>query len=256
MRALLKVTFLLSLLSVPARTPAQEATQVPDEADIPKPVPAEISLAGAERPDIARFLNVRSASAPSLSPDGGRLAFRTSLTGQPHLWVVNATGGGPHQLTFGESVTFHAWSPRGDWFVYGSDRGGKEREGFWLISPDGTRERELLPPSEAFRVFGGFTRDSRHIFYSTTQRTGVEFDIHRLDVETGEDVEVLSGRRGLYVRSIAPDGSRIILSESRGEDANDVLLFDVATGDVDILFAPDDRAGYVAFAWRPDAGGF
>lgn len=26
--------------------------------------------------------------------------------------------------------------------------GGNEREGFYLISPDGTRERELLPPSE------------------------------------------------------------------------------------------------------------
>ena len=256
MRVLLAVTFLLCSLSVPARTPAQEVAQPPDEADIPKPVPAEISLAGAERPDIARFLNVRSASAPSLSPDGGRLAFRTSITGQPHLWVVSATGGWPHQLTFGESVTFHAWSPSGDWIAYGSDRGGNEREGFWLISPDGTKERELLAPSESFRVFGGFTRDGRHIFYSTTQRTGVEFDIHRVEVETGEDVEVLSGRRGLYVRSIAPDGSRVLLSESRGEDANDVLLFDVATGDVDTLFAPDDRAGYVAFAWQPDAGGF
>ena len=82
MRALLAVMFLLCSLSMPARTPAQEVAQPPDEADIPKPVPAEISLAGAERPDIARFLNVRSASAPSLSPDGGQLAFRTSLTTQ------------------------------------------------------------------------------------------------------------------------------------------------------------------------------
>jgi hypothetical protein len=113
----------------------------------------------------------------------------------------------------------------------------------------------LLAPSESFRVFGGFTRDGRHIFYSTTQRTGVEFDIHRVEVETGEDVEVLSGRRGLYVGRSLPTVP-MLLSESRGEDANDVLLFDVATGDVDTLFAPDDRAGYVAFAWQPDAGGF
>jgi len=256
MRTLLAALAILCSLSVPARSLAQEVTPPPDEGDIPEPVPAEISLAGAERPDISRFLNVRSAFAPSLSPDGGQLAFRTSITGKPQLWVVDATGGWPHQLTFGESVTFHAWSPAGDWIAYGSDRAGNEREGFWLISPDGTVERELLPPAEAFRVFGGFTRDGRHILYSTTERTGLEFDIHRIDVETGEDVAILLGRRGLYVESIAPDGSKVLLSESRGEDANDVLLFDVATGEVDTLFAPEDRASYGAFAWQPEGGGF
>jgi dipeptidyl aminopeptidase/acylaminoacyl peptidase len=42
---------------------------------VPKPVGVEVSLAGAGPPDIARFLNVRSAVSPSLSPDGRTLAF-------------------------------------------------------------------------------------------------------------------------------------------------------------------------------------
>ncbi len=169
----------------PADGAAQDVPPTPNEADIPKPVPVETSLAGAERPDIERFLNVRTAYSPSLSPDGSTLAFRTQITGEPQLWAVDARGGWPRQLTFGESVTFHAFSPTGEWIAYGSDRAGNEREGFWLISPDGTRERELLAPSDAFRVFGAFTSDGRHILYATTERTGVEFDIHRLDVETG-----------------------------------------------------------------------
>jgi dipeptidyl aminopeptidase/acylaminoacyl peptidase len=230
--------------------------QTPNENDIPRPVPAQLSLAGSPLPDISRFLNVRTAGAPSLSPDGSHLAFRTQISGTPQLWVVDAAGGWPRQLTFGESVTFHEWSPAGDWIVYGTDRGGNEREGYYLITPDGAQERELLAPSEAFREFGGFTRDGRRIAYATTERNGRDFDIHLLDVATGADRRVFEGRMGLYAVSWRPDGGAVLLSEARGEDANDMYLLDLATGRLDTLFQPADRAGYRGFAWTPDGGGF
>lgn len=85
---------------------------------------------------------------------------------------MDVRGRWPQQLTFGESVTFHQWSPTGEWIIYGTDRGGNEREGYYLITPDGKIERELLPASEAFRVFGGFSRDGKKITYATTERNG------------------------------------------------------------------------------------
>ena len=235
---------------------AQAPMPTPSDADIPKPVPVGVSLAGAGTPDIERFLNVRTAAAPSLSPDGTRLAFRTATTGAPQLWVVDAAGGWPDQLTFGESVTFHEWSPAGDWIVYGTDRGGNEREGYYLISPDGTKERELLASSEAFRVFGGFTRDGRRIAYATTERNGRDFDIHLVDVASGQDREVYRGRMGLYAVSWRPDAGAVILSEARGEDANDVYLLDLRSGTVDVLFKPDVASRYDSFSWAPDGRGF
>jgi len=251
--------FNLASIAMPSSTHAQggkPVVETPNPADIPQPVPGDVSLAGSDRPDIARFLNVRTASAPSLAPDGKRLAFRTQISGTPQLWVVDVAGGWPRQLTFGESVTFHAWSPAGDWIVYGTDRGGNEREGFYLISPDGTRERELLAPSDAFRQFGAFTRDGRQIVYATTERTGVDFDIHLLDVASRRDRRIFEGRMGLYAVSFSPDGRRVLLSEARGEDANDLFLLEVASGRVDTLFAPADRASHRSFAWMPDGSGF
>src|SRR5690606_25122181 len=197
---------------------------------------------GDRYPDISRFLNVRTATAPSLSPDGRKLAFRTQISGAPQLWVVDATGGWPRQLTFGEPVTFHAWSPAGDWIIYGVDRGGDEREGFYLISPDGTRERELLPPSDAFRVFGDFTRDGRRIVYATTERNGVDFDIHLLDIETGEDREIFRGRLGLYAAACLPDGGPLLLTMARGGYAYAGDLSDVSTGRRATLVRPPDGA--------------
>lgn len=247
---------LLIIVALATAASAQGPVPTPNESDIPKPLPLQVSLAGSGKPDISRFLNVRTAVEPSLSPDGRRLAFRTAITGTPQLWVVDAAGGWPEQLTFGESITFHEWSPRGDWLVYGSDRGGNEREGYYLINPDGTEERELLPSSEAFRQFGGFTRDGRRIAYGTTARNGRDFDIHLIDVASGEDGEVFRGRMGLYPVSWHPEGRAVILTEARGEDANDVYLLDVANGTTDTLFKPEIPSRYASFSWLPDGSGF
>jgi dipeptidyl aminopeptidase/acylaminoacyl peptidase len=233
------------------------AAATPRPEDIPKPGPVTLGLAGDPRPDVLRYLYVQTASSPSLSPDGRRLAFRTEITGQRQLWVVDAAGGWPRQLTFGsEGIAGHEWSPRGDWIFYSADRGGNEREGFYLITPDGTRERELLPPSEVFRELGGFSPDGARIAYSVTPEGSDTYDIHVLDVETGRDRLVLKGRLGLYVVSWSPRGTHAILSETRGEDANDVHLLDLESGRLETLFKPEVASAYHSFAWKRDGSGF
>ncbi len=236
---------------------AAEVPPTPGPQDIPQPVPGDMGLAGEGRPDITRFLNVRTASSPSLSPGGESVAFATDITGRRQLWVVDSVGGWPRQLTFGDDgIRFHQWSPRGDWIVYGADRGGDEREAFYLISPDGSRERELLSPSRKFRVFGGFSPDGSRIAYATTSEGGASFDIHIVEVDSGTDRRALAGRLGLYVSSWSPDGKRLLLSETRGEDANDLHLLDLESGKLETLFRPQEAAAYQSFAWIPDGSGF
>jgi dipeptidyl aminopeptidase/acylaminoacyl peptidase len=125
-----------------------------------------------------------------------------------------------------------------------------------LISPDGSRERELLPPSDAFRQFGGFTRDGSQIAYATTGRTEDVFDIHVIDVATGAEREVFSGRMGLYAVAWRPDAGAVVLSEARGEDANDLYLLDLATGEAPALFKPEVASRYESISWEPDGRGF
>jgi dipeptidyl aminopeptidase/acylaminoacyl peptidase len=240
----------------------------PNDGDIPKPGSVAVGLAGSAEPDVVRYLNVRSAGAASLSPDGTQVAYRTSTTGSPQIWVVptnlgapvrsgsQTSGGVPRQVTFGEPISTHRWSPAGDWIFYGCDRGGNEREGYYLVSPDGTRERELLPPTEAFRQFGGFSPDGKKIAYTTTGRTPIDFDLHLIDIDSGKDELVKEGKGGLTVASWRPDGGALLLSEIRGEDANDVYMIDLTTKAVDKIFVPAEPAAYGSFAWKRDGSGF
>jgi dipeptidyl aminopeptidase/acylaminoacyl peptidase len=240
---------------------ARQAPVVLHPDDIPKPVPGEVGLAGDGRPDIARFLNVRSVAGYDPSPDGSGLAYITSTTGQPQLWVAPTAPGAPRQVTFGESsVTFHAWSPTGDWIVYGTDRGGNEREGYYAISPDGLRERELLAPSEAFRTFGGWSPDGRRLAFASTERNGIDFDTYVMEVDASGRASaprrVHEGTGGVYPVAWRPDGGALLLSKSRGEADNDVFLLDLASGRLEPIFQPADAASYDGFAWTPDARGF
>ncbi len=234
--------------------------QTPAPEDVPAPVAADIGLAGARCPDISRYLNARAAGAPSLSPDGRWLAYRTSTTGTPQIWVAETKSGGapPQQITFGESVTFHEWSPDGQWIAYGVDRSGNEREGFYLISPDGTRERELLAPSESFRQWGGFSRDGRQAAFSATDPGGADFHVYTLDLSASpaRPSKVYEGRGGVYVASWRPDGTGLVLTKTRGEDANDVLYLDLRTKRAETLFEPKEAASYGSFSWTPDGRGF
>ncbi|HEX8503591.1 MAG TPA: S9 family peptidase [Pyrinomonadaceae bacterium] len=250
---------LVCCVALIAGAAAAQKKPTPAPEDTPAPVAGDLGLAGAACPDIARYLNARSAAAPSLSPDGKLVAFRTSTTGTPQLWVAEARpGAAPRQITFGESVTFHEWSPAGDWIAYGVDRSGNEREGFYLVSPDGTREVQLLAPSEVFRQWGGFSRDGRLAAFAATEPGGNDFHVYTLNLRAEElrPLRVYAGQGGTYVAAWRPDGAGLLLSKTRGEDANDVLYLDLAAGEARPLFQPKEAARYDSFAWTPDSRGF
>ena len=68
-----------------------------------------------------------ATSSTKISPDGGTVAFRWAVSGEPQLWVVAAEGGFPQQLTFGGSVTFFEWTPDGANLLVARDADGFRR---------------------------------------------------------------------------------------------------------------------------------
>ncbi len=249
----------LATLALPGPGALAEPVDLADwpyAEDIPRPGPVTPGLAGETPTDIVRFLLTRGAGAAALSPDGESLVFRNNVTGLPQLWQVGARGGWPQQLTFGPAVTLHRWLPDGSGLLYAADRQGDEREAYWFISADGTEERRILDFDGAFRVFGDFNDDGSRIVYSSTLRTGMDFDIHVADVTTGESTLVYEGSFGYYADAWQPGGSLVLVREVRGEDGNDLHLLDVETGELQTLFAPEVPSAYSNFAWRPDGTGF
>ncbi len=97
--------------------------------DIPVIEPVTVGLAGKQPADIVRYLMARGAVQTGISPDGKTVAFSDRVTGEPQLWVVDAAGGWPRQLTFGSGITFFSWAPDSERLLVGRDANGNEREG-------------------------------------------------------------------------------------------------------------------------------
>lgn len=228
------------------------------EAIEPDGAAADIGLAGENPANIGRYLAAAAGGAGGiqLSPDGETLLFQWSITGEPQLWSMPASGGQPRRLTFGGAVGAFAWSPDGRRIFYSADNDGDEQPAYYLLAADGSAETEALPAvANGFRVFGGFSGGTS-IVYASTERNGLDFDLYRADLSTGESVLVREGSYGFYPGRPSPDGRWVTVSEPVGEDSNNLHLLDLSTGDLTPVSVPDRRAAHESVRWLQDGSGF
>ncbi|WP_084407418.1 S9 family peptidase [Aestuariibacter salexigens] len=239
-------------------TAAGNASQTdwPFPQDTPTVEPVSIGMASDRPIDISRFLLARGASASSINAQGSHVAYISSVTGRRQLWVMPARGGQAKQLTYGNGITFYRWHPDGQRLLYAADNNGDEREAYYLISMDGTREQQVLPYSNGYREFGAFSQDGNRFSYASTERNGRDFDIYVFDIQSGKTSMVFEAEYGFSPAAWHPDNQRLLLTETRGEDANNLYLLDTQSGNVSTLFIPEVAASYENLIWHPDGEGF
>ncbi len=243
------------LLTFAAAMPAV-AQDTPRPEDIVKAEPVSLAPATDGKPDVTRFLLVRSVRGAVPLTGGSTIAYLSDVTGAPQLWTMPAAGGFPQQLTYGSGVDWVQPAPDGG-ILYGADTDGDERVGMFLLSADGTRERTIVAKSPAFRNFGGWSSDGRRFAYASTERNGKDFDVWIADTATGATRNVFqSNGTTMYPIAWQPGGELIVLSEPRGSDANNLHLLDVATGKLETILKPRDAADHGSVRWTPDGKGF
>ncbi|MEM7763142.1 MAG: S9 family peptidase [Pseudomonadota bacterium] len=245
---------IVAVIITPLSTAVAEDWPYPE--DTPVITPVTVGLAGEKPADIVRYLLANGALRARLSPDGSQIAFSSRITGEPQLWLVDAAGGWPRQITFGSGISFFEWAPDSEHLAIGRDADGNERDGYFLIDLKGEQEVELLPQSDAYRQFGQFSRDGAEIVFSSTERNGRDFDIYLYDIAAGEQRRIYEGTFGFYPAAWQPGGDLLLVDETRGEDGNDVHLLNVRTGKIEPLFQPSVSAAYDGYAWTADGSAF
>jgi Tol biopolymer transport system component len=92
--------------------------------------------------------------APTMSPNGDRIAFAGRRDGSPfRLWTVSSTGTDLRQITDCSSRIYcpigaghgmwQSWSPDGHWIAYAANS-GKNPTGIYAVNEDGTDMRKLV----------------------------------------------------------------------------------------------------------------
>ena len=108
----------------------------------------------AERANLAQLAKIgtdtASASDPTFSPDGSRIAFVSSRDGNPEIYVMNADGTGATRLTTDPQADGRpAFTPDGQAVVFHSSRtAGKQQ--VWAVNVDATGLTQLTRDSINF----------------------------------------------------------------------------------------------------------
>src|SRR5258706_9394060 len=122
----------------------------------------------AQNYTIQQYLNIKSATAPTFSPDGTRIAYLTNVTGTSQVWTVLLQMGVPRQLTnYDDNVSFVKWLPDGGGIIFGKAKGGDVNTQFFRMKPDGTGVRALTDESGVRHNFGELSADGKTIYYAS-----------------------------------------------------------------------------------------
>lgn len=161
--------------------------------------------------EIKSFAKPKSSrAAPSLSPDGSKVAFAQSSTendGHQEVWIFDLQSGSISKIAQFPSVLSVAWSPTGDMLAVNAGSGQLRTI---LLA---TKESKLIATDISSDV-ASWSPEGQKIAYESSSGAGEKRDFHVnvIDLATGQAAKIAEGR----YPSWSPQGDRIAYLDSQG----------------------------------------
>jgi Tol biopolymer transport system component/DNA-binding winged helix-turn-helix (wHTH) protein len=140
---------------------------------------------------------------PQFSPDGSKIVFQSARSGSSEVWVANADGSDPVQLTshIGMSGT-PRWSPDGKFIAF--DSRPNEHSHIFVVPAMGGSARQLTDGNFEDSV-PSWSRDGRWIYF-TSNRVGT-WQLFKVPDQRGESIQVT--KKGGFAAFESLDGQSL-----------------------------------------------
>jgi Tol biopolymer transport system component len=161
----------------------------------------EVRLDGAPALNpLTQLSSTRVDSGAQYSPDGTRIAFHSTRSGNPEVWVADRDGKNARQLTSLGDAAAPRWSPDGREIVFLARRNGTEK--IYVIGANGGQPRQVTQ-GPARDHAPNWSRDGRFIYFRSSSSGANE--IWKVPAAGGTAVKVTSSGGDLGME--APDGT-------------------------------------------------
>lgn len=223
----------------PTATPTPTAVQAPTATPTPLPPPSPT-------PEPTAPLAVAPPVAAADIP--GRIAFHSDRTGDLEIWVMNANGTEPQQLTNTPGRDIEPdWSPDGQTIVFSSNRDAEDDSQLYLMEADGGNQRRLMEFIAADQVGGRWSPDGEWIAFFTNFDGAL--DIYKVRPDGSELTRLTADASNNFMPDWSPDGQRIVFVSERDRNREIYVMNADGSNPVRLTdnFADDQRP-----RWSPD----
>ena len=212
----------------------------------------------------AALFETRSALLADVDRGSGtteHLLVRSDLTGTMQLYELGAPDGLRQVTGLPEPVAAACYVPGERQAVIEVDQGGNERHQIYLVAlQEGSRSvpvgfdalRALTSEPAYGHHLAGLSRDGALVAYVSNRANGVDFDLWVCELASGAHRCVYEGGAWLQAASgFSPDGRFVSLLRPGPRPLDDdLLLVEVATGEVTVVLAHPDEPGAIGSpAW-------
>lgn len=209
----------------------------------------------ASTPDLAARIKamaeIPTTGGAVYSRDGKRIAFISNRSGTPQVWMVDARGGTPKQITqSADPVGSLAWSPIDDTIAYDVARGGGFNAQVYFSRPDGSEVTRITSGGKEDNFAGSFAPDGRYWFRSNIRKPAAP-DTWIHDPKTGKAAIAIQYEGLGGVNDIERPGNRALISRVVTRGNTNLYLHDLDTGK-EILLTPHEGPAIAFGELAPD----
>jgi len=164
-----------------------------------------------------RFVqSTRFDGNPQYSPDGTRIAFSSARAGNIDVWVCDADGANPMQVTSIGGAGSPRWSPDGSRIAFDSTAGGSPD--IYIVGAGGDVPRRVTN-SEHEDVVPAWSPDGRWIYFSSDR--GGNSQIWRISAtEEDSSPAVAVTKDGGFYPAVSPDGDFLYFARERAKESS------------------------------------
>jgi Tol biopolymer transport system component len=188
----------------------------------------------------------RSDQHPAWSPDGSRIVFSSSRTGEGDIYVMDPDGDNIERITADPAPDLQpAWSPDGTRIVFASVRDGWTR--ILVIDTDGTNEIRLTDVDGAHDSHPAWSPNGARIAFQRWTIGHERTDIFLMDPDGTGLVNLTDHSAHDMEPAWSPDGQRILFTSTRDEFQR-VFVMNRDGSEVQVLTS--GPAEYLTPAWN------